>query len=97
MKYFEVKKYSIEMCGFDSYGHFAAESEMKLYASREYMNFCEDYDDYLSGWVDEDDYEDEQDYFDALSSGESVREITKEEYDESMKYYDDPTRPYHVG
>lgn len=97
MEYFEVKKYSLELCGFDAYGHFAAENETKLYASREYMNFCEDYDDYLSGWVDEDDYDDEQDYFDTLSSGEFVREITKEEYDENMKYYDDPARPFHVG
>jgi hypothetical protein len=94
MKYFRVEFGSLHMCGFQTAGFFKAESEEALWFDPMMTKFEEEMFDYVSGWVDEEDFEENEDA-DAISC--DITEITEEEYLEYMEFYKDSDTPYQVG
>lgn len=81
------------MCGFDCTGVFKAEDEFKLFNNNMFYSFQEDMQEYVSGWVTEEDFEEDEEA-DALTV--NIEEISEEEYLESVEDFDDGI-PYHVG
>lgn len=78
MKYFLVEASSEHFCGFDSSFYFAAESEEDLENSEDWDEMVNHMEDYIGGWVDEDDEEEYGD--DAGNIIYSVSETTESEY-----------------
>ena len=93
MKFFRVRMDSASMCGFESFGYFQAESEDDLYQLDTFEMFAEEMQDYVDGWVSEEDYEYNEE---ANLVIVNVEEISKKEYDEMMKLYD-VERPFYTG
>lgn len=85
MKYFRVKGESGAMCGFDSYAVVKAENLDKIFDAHEYITFKEEMEDYVWGWVDDELVEDVGEE-EAYSVFFTVREITKEEYEEEKDW-----------
>lgn len=85
MRYFKVTMGSLYMCGFDCDGAFAAENEQELETLPLVKEMEEDVQEYIQGWVDEDDFE-ENDDADAVTM--TYEEITEAEYLEFLETND---------
>lgn len=94
MKYYQVYFYSVEWCGYSAYGVFKANSEEELFESKPFLNFQDEFQDYVSGWMDEEDYE-ENEMTDAINC--DVIELDENEYNELKVFYKDDENPYHIG
>lgn len=84
MAYFRIQ-FSGTLGGMDEVYYMEAEDECEVEASEQYIKWSEDFDDYVDQWVEEDDYEDEDDYIDALQVHVSIDEIYPEEWEEAHK------------
>lgn len=78
MKYYKVTLSSMNYCGFDNHGVFIVEDNEDIENVILNSVFYEEQQDYIQGWIDDEDYE-EDESADAISMW--YEEITKEEYD----------------
>ena len=94
MLYFKVIMASASMCGFDTNGYFAAESEDDLENLQTFKNFRAEMQDYVDGWVDEDDEDEEANFV-----TEMYEEISEEEYRYAITEFFDGSEdhPFNCG
>jgi hypothetical protein len=77
MKYFRVEAENEYYLGYNETRFFIADSEKELEVSKPYLDFLDEYQEYLTSQMDEE----FEEYDDADSMTIEIIEITKEEFD----------------
>jgi len=78
MKYFELEVGSANFCGFNSTFMLKGETESEVESSKEYEDIMDYMQDYVTGWIDEGDWEEHGEEADMLSI--NISETTEEAF-----------------